>query len=378
MPNSNQWAGMRFRCSSERFPVFLRFSIIVLGTAFVLIVPGCVTSPGARSSIWPTKGVSDPTSIGGPNAASSLSSKLGSTARGVKGQFSTMGTVVTSAYGKAKTAVASTFVPSTAATTDSSVSDPTTLANSSTNNAALGPEINVITGQMYESNGQYAKAMDYYSKALEAESANVAALSSMARLHDRQNNPEKAIEFYQRAIKVAPGQASLHADLGGVQTRVGQMATAKEQYQKAINLDPKNRSYRSSLAGILVDEGQADKAEQELRQVDGPAMSNYQMAYLYMSRQNLPETRQYLAKALAIDPNLQPARDMMNSLGGPQLAQQANGMMQQANQLYQQSGQIYQQVGQLGTAVQSAYSPNNIASVPATSTGSITPAASVR
>ncbi len=230
---------------------------------------------------------------------------------------------------------------------------------------------------MYESNGQYAKAMDYYSKALEAESTNVAALSSMARLHDRQNNTDKAVEFYQRAIKVAPGQASLHADLGSVHARLGQTATAKEQYQKAINLDPKNRSYRSSLAGILVDEGQSDKAEQELRQVDGPAMSNYQMAYLYMSRQNLPETRQYLAKALAIDPNLQPARDMMNSLGGPQMAQQASGMMQQANQLYQQSGQIYQQVGQLGSAVQNAYSPNNVATAPAAA-GGTAPAAVVR
>jgi Tfp pilus assembly protein PilF len=142
-------------------------------------------------------------------------------------------------------------------------------------------------------------------------------------------------------------------------------------------LDPKNRSYRSSVAGILVDEGQADKAEQELRQVDGPAMANYQMAYLYMTRQNLPETRQYLSKALAIDPNLQPARDMMNSLGGPQLAQQANGVMQQANQIYQQSGQVYQQVSQLGSAVQNAYAPTNGTGMPATA-NSVAPAAATQ
>ncbi len=272
-----------------------------------------------------------------------------------------MGTAVSSAYGKAKTVVSSAFVPATPSET---ISDPTNLANTPQNATALGPEINVITGNMYESNGQYAKAMDYYSKALETESSNVAALSSLARLHDRQNNSDKSVEFYQRAIKVAPGQSSLHADLGSVHARIGQMATAKEEYQKAINLDPKNRSYRSSLAGIFVDEGQADKAEQELRQVDGPAMSNYQMAYLYMSRQNLPETRQYLTKALTIDPNLQPARDMMNSLGGQQFAQQASGVMQQANQLYQQSSQVYQQVGQLGSGVQNAYSPTGAPALP--------------
>jgi Tfp pilus assembly protein PilF len=364
------WAGKRARFPSERFPVILRLSIVVLGTSLLLAHSGCVTSPGARSSIWPTKSVNDPTSIGGSaSGASSITSKLGSTARGVKGQFSSMGTAVTSAYGKAKTAVSSAFVPAANTSTTGEPSDQTSLANTPSTNTALGPEIHVITGQMYEAKGQYAKALDCYSKALETEATNVAALSSMARLHDRQNNTDKAIEFYQRAIKVAPNQAALYADHGSVYARVGQIATAKEQYQKAINLDPKNRSYRSSLAGLLVDEGQADKAEQELQQVDGPAMANYQMAYLYMSRQNIPETRQYLTKALAIDPNLQPARDMMNSLGGPQLAQQAGGMLQQANQ-------VYQQVGQLGSAVQNAYSPNNIATVPAST--NVAPATSIR
>ena len=335
--------------------MILRLSVLVVGTLSLLSMPGCVSTPGARSSIWPTKSISDPTSIGGQGTAASISNKLGNTARGVKGQFSTMGTAVTSAYGKAKTAVSSAFVATPAASTPK---DATTLSNAPTTPQSVGPEINVISGQLYESNGQYAKAMDYYSKALEAESTNVAALSSMARLHDRQNNSAKAVEFYQKAIKVDPSNTALYAELGGVHSRIGQTATAKEQFQKAINLDPKNRSYRSSLAGILIEEGQAAQAEQELRQVDAPALANYQMAYLYMSRQDIPSARQYLSNALAIDPNLQPAKDMMNSLGGPQLAQQASGAMKQANQLYQQSGQIYQQVGQLGSAVQNAYAPS--------------------
>ena len=350
----------RFRCH-----VIYRTTIAVLGTAFLLSTFGCVTTPGARSSIWPTKPVTDPTSIGGPAVGNTISSKLGSAAQSVKGQFASVGTAVSSAYGKTKTAVASALVPASVASSDGSNSDPTNLANSPANADSLGPEINVITGQMYESNGQYDKAMDFYSKALEAESTNVAALSSLARLHDRQNNPDKAIEFY-RAHPSRSESSRLYAELGTVHGRHGRMGVAKDQIQKAINLDPKNRSYRSQLAGILVDEGFADKAVDELQQVDGPAMSNYQMAYLYMSRQNIPLARQYLTKALTIDPNLQPARDMLNSLGGPQLAQQADGMMQQANQLYQQSGQIYQQVGQLGASVQNAYSTSHVQAPPST------------
>jgi Tfp pilus assembly protein PilF len=315
--------------------------LAIIGT---LPSQGCITSPNARYSVWPTKKAPDPTAVGTDSAsAASLNSKLSNTAKGVKGQFSTVGTAVSSAYGKAKTAMSSAFSPAPSA---AAPPDATSLATMPANPATIGPEINVMTGQMYESNGQYAKAMDYYSKALEAEPKNLSALCSMARLHDRQNNPLKAIEFYQKAVTVAPNQAGLYAELGNVQTRLGQAAMAKEHYQKAINLDPTNRSYRSSMAGLMIDAGQAEHAEAELRQVDTPAMAQYQMAYLYMSRQNVVTARQYLGKALAIDPNLQPARDMMNSLGGIQAVQQAGAMVQQANQSYQQAGSMLQSASQ--------------------------------
>jgi tetratricopeptide (TPR) repeat protein len=325
----------------------------------VLLTPGCVSQPGARYSIWPTKPAPDATAIGGNSSADfNVTSKLSSTARGVKGQFASVGTAVTSAYDKAKTAVSSAFTTPT----PGAAADATTLATGSASQAGLGPEMSVITGNMYESNGNYAKAMDFYSKALEAEPTNVAALTSMARLHDRQNSGEKAVEFYQKAISANPNQASLYVSLGEVQSRMGQVAVAKEQYQKAINLDPKNRAYRSSLAGILIDEGQAEKAEQELRNVDTPAMAQYQMAYLYMSKQNLALTKQHLGNALTLDPNLKPARDLMSSISSGAV-QQASGLAQQANQLSQQSGQILQQANQLmGGTPHTATAPSNVTS----------------
>jgi tetratricopeptide (TPR) repeat protein len=313
---------------------------LVLSFAISCSTAGCITSPGQRFSIWPTKKIDDPVSVGEaalPKA--SITEKVSSTARGVKGQFSTVSTVVSSAYGKAKTAVSSAFT-----TPPSTPPDATTLAGTTPNANTVGPEMSIIQGQMFEFNGQYAKAIDYYSKALEVEPNNLAALTSMARLHDRQNNSSKSIEFYQKAVTLAPNQAPLHAELADVQTRHGQVATAKEEYQKAINLDPKNRSYRSSMAGLLIDEGQAERALDELRQVDAPAMAQYQMAYLYMSRQNLSATKQYLTNALSLDPNLQPARDMMNSIAGPQTIQQASGLASQATQLYQNASQTFQQL----------------------------------
>ena len=331
----------------------LAFGICFFVAAVFSASIGCVQTPGARTSIWPTKPVDDPTKIGGTSTVESMGSKLSKTATGVKGQFATMGTTMTSAFGKTKTAVKGAFTttPTDASGTGTTV-DATTLTNKS---PSIGPEMFLIQGQMHEAQGQFAKATDFYSKALEAEPKNLPALTAMARLQDRQSDTAKSIEFYKKAIEVAPNQAELNAELGNVYSRTAQLSQAKSQYTKAIALDPKNKSYRSSLAGVLIDEGQAELAEQEIRQVETPAMAQYQMAYLQMTRQNVPVARQHLNNALAIDPGLKPARDMLNSMGGSQLAEQGSNFLQQANTYYQQGGQVMQQVGQLGTNLQSTF-----------------------
>lgn len=291
------------------------FSILSL-LAMSLLTFGCVSN-GARPSIWPTTA-----------GKSGIGDTFSSTAKGVKGQFSSMGTAVTSAYGKAKTSLTSAFSAQPAAT-DSS--DPTSLTKPS----SLKPEIFVAQGQLYESSGQHAKALDNYSKALEIEPKNLSALQSVARLHDRMNQPDKASEFYKKALDVNPGSADLHVELGNLQKKQGQIASAKESYQKAINLDPKSRTYRSAMANALIEEGRDADALQELSQSDAPAMANYQMAYLHFSRQNVPQAQTYLNSALQIDPNLQPARDLMAQLGGTQMLQQSKNVYQTASGVYQ-------------------------------------------
>jgi len=251
-----------------------------------------------------------------------------------------MGSAVTSAYGKAKTAIVAPFGGS-----GSENEDPISLGSK----ANVGPELHVMNGSLHESQGNYAKALDSYSKALEIEPKNPPALLSTARLYDRQQDKDKAIEFFQRAAVVAPNNASIFAELGGLQARNGNLATAKIELQKAVNLDPKSTTYRSSLAGVLLDSGNADSALSELNQVNSPAMANYQMAYLHFARKNVPATQKYLGAALEIDPNLKPARDLMASMGG---AQNLSQMAQQGQQSFQQAQGIYQQVGAMGSNIQ--------------------------
>ncbi len=303
------------------------------GALGMMLASGCATAPGARYSIWPTKKAESESTMAG--TTTSFTGAIASTTKTVKGQFSSMSTAVSSAYGKAKTAIVAPF------SSTGGGSDATSVLN---NSNSLAPERHVALGQMFESQGNYPKALDSYSKALEIEATNPAALQSMARLYDRQNEKEKSIEFFHKAINVSPANASTYAELGQVYARNGNHSAAKEQLQKAVNLEPKNRQYRSALAGVILDLGSPENALEELRQVETPAMANYQMAYLHFTRNNVPVTQQYLQAALQIDPNLKPARDMMASMGGAQnitqMAQTGKQVGQQAMGLYQQAGAI--------------------------------------
>jgi tetratricopeptide (TPR) repeat protein len=314
---------------------------VTMGIALIALVSGCTSSPGSRPSIWPTRKVDSTTATANTTAA--VGGALASTTKTVKGQFASMSTAVSSAYDKAKTAITTPF-----SSTATNTSDPSSVLGKQ---PTITPELNVAQGNFFEAQGNYTKAMDSYSKALEAEPKNPSALMSMAKLYDRQNSTEKAIEFYQKAIVVAPS-AAVFADLGNLYARNQNLSMAKEQFQKAVNLEPKNKSHRSALAGTLLDSGNPDAALDELRQVESPAMANYQMAYLHFTRKNIPATQQFLSSALQIDPNLKPARDLMASMGS---AQSISQLAQQGQQFGNQATGIYQQAGAVANGVQNLW-----------------------
>jgi tetratricopeptide (TPR) repeat protein len=239
------------------------------------------------------------------------------TADGVKGQAASLGTVVQSAYGKAKQSFSRAISPeavSEEGTTDA--------------NGNLGPELYVAQGQLYESSGQYAKALDFYSKALVADPNHAAALASLARLHKRQDDCGKATEYYQRAIAASPADVRLICELAECQKASGQSPQALESYRKALLLDPQNRESRHGIAGLLLAEGKDAEALEVVGQGESPAMAHYQIAYLHFSRQDLAGSQASLQKALQLDPNLQPARRLLEQIQG-------SSMVQQGRQVYQ-------------------------------------------
>lgn len=254
-------------------------------------------------------------------------------AKGAGGQLRSMGTAIGGAFVKTKDVITSPFKPKSSEQDLTTIDkeDPISLTNMPTK---LTPELWVMQGQIAETQGQHAKAMESYSKALHEEPNNLGALVSTARLYERQGDATKSVQYFQKALAVKPSDASIHNDLGLAYAKAGNAAAAKDSLSRAASLDASNVRYRNNLATVLVENNQADEAVNQLRQVVAPAVAHYNVAYLHFTKQNIPAAQQQLQLALQADPNLQQARDLYNRLGGGQAIAQATNTYQMAGNAY--------------------------------------------
>ncbi len=278
------------------------------------------------SSMKPTNWFSKSGSTG--STSGTWSESIAGAGKGIGNGFKTMGSTMSSAVGKAKSAVVSTFSGNTGDKLDPA----TSLADMPSKNS-LGPEIWVTNGQVYEMKGDFTKALDNYTKALEKEPDNLAALQAVARLHGRQEQHTQAVDMWQKVVKVS-ATADNYSELASAQQKAGRLGDAQASIQKSISMEPTVARYRNNLAGILVAGGRSDEAVKELQQVFPPAVANYNVAYLHYMNKNTAAAQQHLQAALQADPNLQPARDLMNLLAASQTGQGAVAAYNTANQIY--------------------------------------------
>lgn len=331
--------------------MFQDWSTKHFGKSVSVLVLGLASAQGCSSLSSPRSWFSSKTAA----ESKPLTSSIAGTTKGFSAQLKSVGTTVSSAAGKAKTAITSTFSSKPSETVDPE----TSLASMP---EKLGAEIWVSNGQIFEMKGNYAAALDNYTKALEKEPDSLPALQSTARLYMRQNQFESAVNFYDRVVTVSP-TAENYAELADAQQKAGRLNEAQASIQKAISLDPSVARYRNNLAGMLVSVGRSDEAVKQLEQVFPSAVANYNVAYMHFMNKNLAATQQHLQLALQADPNLQPARELMSKLGQNSATQTAMSVYNTANQIYR-TAQATSTAQVQAAPVQYSQQPSTSAGIP--------------
>ncbi|WP_236622355.1 tetratricopeptide repeat protein [Novipirellula maiorica] len=270
---------------------------------FSLIAGSAVSFSTGCSNQRPTFASMNPFSrstIDAPKAATpSMTESIASTATGAKDQVSAVGVSAKNAIGKTTNAIAGVFRrDSENDAEEASETDPLRLTDEP---ATVGPEVLVANGQLWESTGNFQKAMESYNKALEKTPNDSAALTSIARLHFRQGNHVKATEYFQLAIKQSPEDAALYNDLGLTLSKTGNHDEAAKMIAKSLELAPGTSRYANNLASVLFESDKKQEALQVLMQNNKPAVANFNMAYLHYSKGQMNEARGFLSETLKYD-----------------------------------------------------------------------------
>jgi tetratricopeptide (TPR) repeat protein len=179
----------------------------------------------------------------------------------------------------------------------------------------IGPEVYVGAARLLENQGKFAEAEDKYRDALKSSPEDLNALVGLARLYDRQGQSPKAIEVYQKAAKAYPTNGLVANDMGLCYRRQRQVENSLIAFRKAVELTPDNAKYRNNLAAALVDAGKENEAFEQLSVGNPPAVAHYNLAYLLSERGQRTGAISHLQQALAADPSLKPASDMLAQLG---------------------------------------------------------------
>ncbi len=231
---------------------------------------------------------------------SKVSESLASTAQGARNQFASVGTTAKSAASKTKATFTGFFTKSDATSSAEVVSktDPLSLENKPT---SVGPEVFVANGQLWESTGNFAKAMESYSKALESEANNGPALTSIARLHFRQGNHAQAAEFFQKAIQQTPTDAGLFNDLGLTLSKLGRHSEAEQALQRSLVLAPGTSRYANNLASVRFEAGNNNGAFEVLAQNNKASVAHFNMAYLHYKKGQMDLAKSHLTQVVATE-----------------------------------------------------------------------------
>lgn len=288
--------------------------------------------------------------------------QLASMRQAVTGQANNLSMATSSAWSKTKNGVTGMFGGSSITASEDGTkladNDPTRLSTP----ASVSPEVFVAQGALWETTGDFTKAMDSYNRAVQAEPNNAAALASIARLQLRQQSFPQASQSFERALKVSPKDSALLNDYGTTLAKMGDVPGADRAISEALTISPGTSRFANNLANVRFDAGDKNGALQVLMQHNKPAVAHFNMAYLQYQAGDYAEARSQLTEVLKYEPTasqdsavaqaVSRSRDMLTTIdaGATRIAQAGSGVMSTANQISSAfAGQPSQVVPSTGT-----------------------------
>jgi superkiller protein 3 len=113
-------------------------------------------------------------------------------------------------------------------------------------------EVLDVLGGISRINRDFAKAKEYYAKAIEVKSSDGTTWRRLADVCRELKEPDNAIKYYQKAIELNADDAKAYEGLAETYSDQGNAAKAIDYFQKAVQIDPVNPRAYYNLGGAYL------------------------------------------------------------------------------------------------------------------------------
>ncbi len=124
-------------------------------------------------------------------------------------------------------------------------------------------------------------------------------------LYDAQGDSARSLAEYNKALESDPKNPGLLSDLGYYYYERGNHAEAERSLRKALAIDPNHQKALSNLGLVLAGQERFDESFAAFAKVVGPAAAHSNVGVLMAKQGRYDQARQAFHQALALDATLQ-------------------------------------------------------------------------
>jgi len=167
-----------------------------------------------------------------------------------------------------------------------------------------GAEGHMCLGMIENGTGQFEKAAQEFTQAVQLDPVNTQAYRRLADAYQNLNQLDKAEDTYKRGIAVRPDFWGGYSSLGVFYFGQAEYEKAQAIFEKAVSLRPNNYGDYSNLGAVLLYEGKDEEATQALEKSIAirPSYGAYQnLAEAYLRLRKFDRVARNIQEALKLD-----------------------------------------------------------------------------
>jgi len=173
------------------------------------------------------------------------------------------------------------------------------------------PKTHYAAGRMFESQGNVAKAIEQYRKAIAVSHSHVSSYHRLGLLYSRLGRHDEAIEMFEGAVELKPDNPILRNNLGFELMFDKQWPEAAAQLNKAIELEPRFARAHINLGMALSKLKRYDEALAHFRRVLPETDAQYNLGLMYRAAQQYAEAATAFETVLEADPDFKVAETQL-------------------------------------------------------------------